>query len=160
MDGVTAMRGQWNDPAAIDNSTVTAMNGLAMDGSAMDGVMARQWMALRWCEGDGHHDGNGTLMEAQRQQQRWWMAWWWTARRWMARGLGYGWLNGNAKAMDSLMTRRWQWSNATAMDGSMATAMNGLATDGSAMDGAIAWQWTAWRWRNSNDWCDSNGTLM
>ncbi len=53
----------------------------------------------------------------------------------MAQGLGYGQLDGNAKAMDGLTAMQRQWSNVAAMDGSMATAMNDLAMDGSAMDG-------------------------
>jgi hypothetical protein len=57
------------------------------------------------------------------------------ARLWSAprqRG-GDGWLDAT----------QWQRSNATAMDGSMATAMNDSAMDGLAMDGAMAWRWTA-----------------
>jgi hypothetical protein len=61
------------------------------------------------------------------------------ARQWMAQGLGYGWLDGNAKAMDSLTATLRQQSNATAMDSLMATAMNDSDMDGSAMDGAMTW---------------------
>jgi hypothetical protein len=57
----------------------------------------------------------------------------------MARGLGYGRLDGDAMAMDGFSATRWRRGDATAMDGSTATAMNGSATDGSAMDGAMAW---------------------
>jgi hypothetical protein len=53
----------------------------------------------------------------------------------MAQGLGYGWLDGNATAMDSLLATQRQWGDATAMDGLTAMAMNGSAMDGSAMDG-------------------------
>jgi hypothetical protein len=60
----------------------------------------------------------------------------------MVQGLGYGWLDGDAKAMDGLTATRQQWSDATVMDGLMAMAINDLATDGLAMDGAMAWQWT------------------
>jgi hypothetical protein len=61
----------------------------------------------------------------------------------MAQGLGYGQLDGDAKAMGGLTATRRQRSDATAMDGLMATAMNDSAMNGSAMDGAMAWRWTA-----------------
>jgi hypothetical protein len=48
----------------------------------------------------------------------------------MARVLGYGWLDGDAKAMDGLTAMRRRRSDATAKDSSMATAMNDSATDG------------------------------
>ncbi len=70
MDGVTATQQRQNDPTAMADLTVTAINSSAMDGSAMDGAMAWQWMALRQCGGNGHCDGNGTLMEAQWQRRR------------------------------------------------------------------------------------------
>ncbi len=126
----------------MDNLTATAMNGLAMDSSAMDCAMARQWTALQQRNGNGCRDGNRTLMEAERQWQRQWMARQWTAWQWIARGLGYGWHNGNAKVMDGLTATQRQWSDAMAMDGLMATAMklgygqhgngqrNGLVMDG------------------------------
>jgi hypothetical protein len=56
----------------------------------------------------------------------------------MAQGFGYGWLEGNTKTMDGLTATRWRWSDETAMDGLMATGMNNLAMDGSAMDGTMA----------------------
>ncbi len=61
----------------------------------------------------------------------------------MARGLGYGRLDGNAMAMDGLSVMQWRRGDATAMDGLTAMAMNGLATDSLTMDGAMAWRWTA-----------------
>ncbi len=45
MDGVTATRQQWNDPTAMDGSTVNAMNGSATDGSAIECAMAWRWTA-------------------------------------------------------------------------------------------------------------------
>jgi hypothetical protein len=65
MDGVMAAQQQWNDPMAMDDSMATVIKCLAMDGSAMDSAMARQWTALRQRGGDGHRDGDRTLMEAR-----------------------------------------------------------------------------------------------
>jgi hypothetical protein len=74
----------------------------------------------------------------------------------MHNGDGNGWLGngwpGNGRlgdgqrkdlAMDGLTAMQHQWSNPTAMDSLMATAMNGSAMDGSAMNGTMAWGWTA-----------------
>jgi hypothetical protein len=77
----------------------------------------------------------------------------------MAQGLGYGWFNSNAMAMDGLLAMWWQRGDAAVMNGLTATAMN-EAMDGLAMDGAMTWQWTAWLQCDSNHWHDSNTTSM
>jgi hypothetical protein len=120
--------------------------------------------------GDGQLDGNAMAVDVVTATGRWW-------KRngngdsdgWIGNGrLGNGWRKG--LAMDGLTLMQWQWrawsatwwgrGNAMAMDGLMVTAMNGSATDGSAMDGAMAWRWTAWWQRNSDGHFDNNVTLM
>jgi hypothetical protein len=160
MNGVTATRWRWNDLMAMDNSTGMAMNGLAMDGSAMDGTMAWRWTALQQCGGDGHRDGdrdvdgsatatatvmNGLVMDGLAMDGA-------RARLWLA------WRQRDSDGrLDATQRRR---RDVTAIDGSMATAMNNSATDGLAMDGAMAWQWTAWRRRDCDGHFDGNATLL
>ncbi len=99
-------------------------------------VMQRQWKR----DGDGNEWlGDGRISNGRQWMARQWTAWQWTAWQLMARGLGYGRLDGNAMAMVGLSARRRRWGNSTAMNGSTAMAMNGLAADGSAMDGAMVW---------------------
>ena len=46
------------------------MNGSAMDGLEMDSAMARQGTAWQQCNGNGHCDGNATVMDVVTVLQR------------------------------------------------------------------------------------------
>ena len=50
--------------------SATAMNGLAMDSLEMDSAMARQGMAWQQCNGNGHCDGNATVIDVVTVLQR------------------------------------------------------------------------------------------